>query len=178
MKFNLENLVIEYKKLEEELSNPEVFKDQKKVKTLSQKKKSLEEPVQLYREYLSLHESLQEAVDLLYAESDEEMREIAKIQKDESEKAIVEMEERLKVALLPKDPNDEKNIMVEVRAGTGGEEAALFAGELARAYMNFAQEEGYGVEINEKTDSENGGVKEIIFEVRGEGAYSRFKYES
>lgn len=178
MKFNLDNLLVEYKRLEEELSHPEIFKDQKKVKELSQKKKSLQEPVELYKTYQELNASLEEAVKILYEESDEEMRDLAKMQKEESEKAIEEMEEKLKIALLPKDINDERNIIVEVRAGAGGEEAALFAGELSKAYIIFAEQEGYRVEVTEKAESENGGVKEIIFEVKGEGAYSRFKYES
>lgn len=178
MKFNLENLVEEYNRLEEELANPEIFKDQKKVKETAQKKKSLEEAVSLYKEYKNTHASLEEATKILYEENDEEMRELAKLEKEEAEAKITDLEERLKISLLPKDPNDEKNIIVEVRAGTGGEEAALFAGELARSYITFAEAEGFSVEISEKTDSENGGVKEIIFDVRGEGAYSRFKYEA
>lgn len=178
MKFNLDNLVAEYERLEQELSNPEIFKDQKKVKELSLKKKWLEEAVTLYKEYKSVHASLEEAVKILYEETDEEMRDLAKMQKDESETKITELEEKITLALLPKDPNDDKNIIVEVRAGTGWEEAALFAWELAKAYMIFAEEEGFGVEITEESQSETGGLKEIIFEVKGEGAYSRFKYES
>ncbi len=178
MKFNLENLVDEYNRLEQELTNPEIFKDQKRVKETAQKKKSLEEAVSLYNQCKDAYASLDEATKILYDENDEEMRELAKLQKDESEAKIVDIEERLKLALLPKDPNDEKNIIVEVRAWTGWEEAALFAGELARAYITFAEEEGFTVEISEKTESENGGVREIIFDVRGEWAYSRFKYEA
>jgi len=156
MKFNLENLVTEYARLEEILSDPEVFKDQKKVKETSQKKKSLEEAVTLFAQYKELYASLDEAVKLLYEESDEDMRDLAKMQKEESEKAIEEMEERLKIALLPKDPNDDKSIIVEVRAGAGGEEAALFAGELSRAYMVFAEQEGFKVEVTERMESESG----------------------
>lgn len=178
MKFNLDNLVAEYQRLEQELSNPEVFKDQKKVKELSQKKKWLEEAVGLYKEYKAAHESLDEAVKILYEETDEDMRELAKMQKDESEVKITELEAKITLALLPKDPNDDKSIIVEVRAGTGWEEAALFAWELARAYLTFAAEEGFQVEISEQSESETGWLKEMIFEVKGEGAYSRFKYES
>lgn len=178
MKFNLDNLVAEFERLEQELSNPEVFKDQKKVKELSLKKKWLEEAVNLYKEYKSAHESLDEAVKILYEESDEDMRELAKMQKDESEQKIIALEEKITLALLPKDPNDDKSIIVEVRAGTGWEEAALFAWELARAYLTFAAEEGFQVEISEQSENEAGWLKEMIFEVKGEGAYSRFKYES
>ena len=178
MKFNLDNLIAEYEKLEWELANPEIFKDQKKVKTVAQKKKNIEEAVMLYKDYKKAYTSFDEAKKILTEESDEEMRELAKMQKDESEEIIKDLEEKMKIALLPKDPNDDKNIIVELRAGTGGEEASLFAGELARAYMMFAEEEGYKVDITEKAESETGGVKEIIFEIKWEGAYSRFKYES
>lgn len=178
MKFNLDNLLSEYDKLQEELSNPEVFKDQKKVRDLSSRKKQLEESVELYKEYKKAHESLQEAVDILYNEKDEDMRELAKMQKDESETLITELEEKIKYSLLPKDNDDDKNIMLEVRAGTWGEEASLFAWELAKSYMIFAQNEWFGIEVVEQTLSETGWVKEVIMEVKWDGAYKRFKYES
>lgn len=178
MKFNLDNLLSEYDKLQEELSNPEVFKDQKKVRDLSSRKKQLEESVELYKEYKKAHESLQEAVDILYNEKDEDMRELAKMQKDESETLITELEEKIKYSLLPKDNDDDKNIMLEVRAGTGWEEASLFAWELAKSYMIFAQNEWFGIEVVEQTLSETGWVKEVIMEVKWDGAYKRFKYES
>lgn len=178
MKFNLDNLLSEYDKLQEELSNPEIFKDQKKVRELSSRKKQLEESVELYKEYKKAYESLQEAVDILYNEKDEDMRELAKMQKDESETLITELEEKIKYSLLPKDNDDDKNIMLEVRAGTGWEEASLFAGELAKSYMIFAQNEWFGIEVVEQTLSETGWVKEIIMEVKWDWAYKRFKYES
>lgn len=178
MKFNLDNLVLEYDKLQEELANPEVFKDQKKVRELSSRKKQLEESVELYKEYKNAYASLNEAVDILYNEKDEEMRELAKMQKDESEEKITELEEKIKYSLLPKDNDDDKNIMLEVRAWTGWEEASLFAWELAKSYMIFAQNEWFGIEVVEQTLSETGWVKEIIMEVKWEWAYKRFKYES
>ncbi|MDA9129396.1 peptide chain release factor 1 [Candidatus Gracilibacteria bacterium] len=178
MKFNLDTLVQEFEDLESQLSDPEIFKDQKKVKQVATRKKSIEQAVNLYKEYKALNESLSENKEMLNLEKDEEMRELFKTEISEGETKIPELEESLKMALLPKDPNDDKNIIVEVRAGTGGDEAALFAGELARSYLLFAEEEGYKVEITEKTDGDAGGVKEMVFEVRGEGAYSRFKYES
>lgn len=178
MQFNLDNLVKEFESLEQELANPEIFKDQKKIKEVSSRKKQIEEAVQLYRKYKQLYTQLEENKDMLYVEKDEDMRDLLKADIGDIEDQLPELEESLKVALLPKDLSDEKNIMVEVRAGTGGEEAALFASELARAYMVFAEEEGFSTEISEKTESETGGIKEIIFEVKGQGAYSRFKYES
>lgn len=177
MKFNLDNLVIEYNKLEEELANPEVFKDQKKVKEIAMKKKQLEESVWLYKEYKKLNEALEEAVEMINS-SDLEMRELALLQKEESEIKIADLEEKLKLALLPKDPNDEKNIIVEVRAWTWWEEAALFAWELARAYINFATELWYKIEIDEQSDADSGWIKEMIFEVKWDWAYSKFKYEA
>lgn len=178
MKFNLDNLVKDYDNLNEELAKPEVFKDQKKVRELSSRKKQLEESVWLYKEYKKAHESLQEAVDILYNEKDEEMRELAKMQKDESETLIAELEEKIKISLLPKDNDDDKNIMLEVRAWTWGEEASLFAWELSKSYIIFAQNEWFKTEVVEETLSETGWVKEIIIEVKWDWAYKRFKYES
>lgn len=178
MKFNLENLVLEYEKLEMELSNPEIFKDQKKVREVSSRKKQISEAVNLFKEYKKAYVSLDEAVDMLYNEKDEEIRELAKMQKDESEVIISELEEKIKLALLPKDQDDDKNIIVEVRAGTGGDEASLFAAELTKSYMIFIENEWFKSEVLEQTLSETGGIKEIIFEVKWEWAYSRFKYES
>ena len=178
MKFNLDTLVEEFQNLEKQLSDPEIFKDQKKVKTVASRKKSLEHPVELYKEYKKLYESFEENKQMLNIEKDEEMRELLKMEIHEAEGKIPKLEEALKVALLPKDPNDDKNIMVEIRAGAGGDEAWLFASELSRSYMMFAETQGYKVEITEKSESEWWGVKEIIFEVKGEGAYSLFKYES
>ena len=178
MKFNLDTLVEEFENLETELSNPEIFKDQQKVKQVSRRKKSITEAVWLYREYKALSESLEENKDMLSEEKDEEMKDLLKVEIWETEEKIPELEEKLKMALLPKDPNDEKNIMVELRAGTWWDEAALFAGELSRSYILFAEEEWYKVEVTEKTEWEAWWMKEIIFEIKWEGAYSRFKYES
>lgn len=178
MKYNLDSLVTEFEKLEAELANPEIFKDQKKVREVASRKKAIEEPVTLYREYKDIFTSYEDNKTMLDEEKDEDMRDMIKEEIKEQEGKIPELEEAIKIALLPKDPNDEKNIIVEVRAGAGGDEAALFAGELARAYINFAQAEGFKTEITEESASESGGVKEMIFEVKGEGAYSRFKFES
>ncbi|MCH8518576.1 peptide chain release factor 1 [Candidatus Gracilibacteria bacterium] len=178
MKFNLDALEKEFIELEAKLMDPEIFKDQKQVKEVATRKKQIDEAVTLYREYRDLHKSIEENKTLMWEEKDEEMKEFFRTELEESESRVIELEEALKVALLPKDPNDDKNIMVELRAGAGGDEAALFAGELARSYVMFAEAQGFKVEITEKSESESGGVKEMIFEVRGEGAYSWFKYES
>ena len=176
--FNLDNLVLEYENLDKELANPEIFKDQKKVREVSSRKKQISEAVSLYKEYKIAQEALKEAVEILYNEKDEDMRELAKMQKDESEAQIADLEEKLKISLLPKDQDDDKNIMLEVRAGTGWEEAALFAWELAKAYLIYAQEQWFKTEITEQTLSETGWIKEIIIEVKWDWAYSKFKYES
>lgn len=178
MKFNLDNLVAEYEELEAKLADPDIFKDQKKVKDVSTRKKSIEEAVVLYKEYKAINEALVENKEMLEIEKDEEMRDLLKEEIKDAETKIPDMEDSLKIALLPKDPNDDKNIMVEVRAGTWWDEAALFAWELAKSYMMFAEAEWFKTEVSEKTESEAGWVKEIIFEVKWEGAYSRFKYES
>ena len=178
MKFNLDTLVEEFESLEEQLSDPEIFKDQKKVKQVATRKKSLEESVELYREYKKIYEEYEDNKVMLWEEKDEEMKELVKLEMTEAEEKIPELEEKLKFALLPKDHNDDKNIMVEIRAGAGGDEAALFVSELARSYMIFADLQGFKTEITEKSESESGWVKEMIFEVRWEGVYSWFKYES
>ena len=178
MKFNLDSLLTEFEDLEKQLSDPEIFKDQKKVRQVAQKKKAMEEAVLLYKEYKAINEALEENKEMLDGEKDEEMRDMLKEEISEAWASIPEFEEKLKVALLPKDPNDEKNIMVEVRAWTGWDEAALFAWELARAYINFATSEWYKVEITQETIQDTGWVKEMVFEVKWDWAYSRFKYES
>lgn len=178
MKFNLDNLVTEYEALEQKMSDPEIFKDQKKVKEVTGRKKQIEEAVNLYKQYKSVYEAYEENKEMLYSEKDEEMRDLIKMEISEAEEKIPNLEESLKISLLPKDPNDDKNIIVEVRAWAGWDEASLFAAELSKSYMLFAESEGYNVEISEQSDNETGWVKEIIFEVKWEWAYSRFKYES
>jgi len=178
MKFNLDSLVEEFEELEKKLSDPEIFKDQKKVRQVSTRKKNIEEAVNLYKEYKELNEALVENKEMLSVERDDEMKEMLKEEIKEIEEKIPKFEEKLKLALLPKDPNDDKNIMVEIRAAAGWDEAALFAWELSRAYLTFAQEEWYKTEIIEQNIPDTGWIKEMVFEIKWEGAYSRFKYES
>lgn len=178
MKFNLDNLVWEYEHLDQELANPEVYSDPARLRDLMQKKKSLEESVTLYHEYKQVYSNYDEAKNILATEKDEDMIEMAKEEILTSTKRIEELEESLKIALLPKDPNDEKNLILEVRAGTGGDEAALFARELANAYIAFAKEEGFSLEILDEAEGDIGGLKSITMKISGFGAYSRFKYEA
>ncbi len=178
MKFQLDNLITEYETLEKELTDPSIYSDISRLKTTNQKKKSLEKTVDLYREYKTLYANHEEAKSLISAEKDEEMIEMMKTEILEAESKIPVLEEALKLALLPKDPNDEKNIILEVRAGAGGDEAGLFAHELAEAYKIFAKKEWYTLEVLSESWNDAGGYKEGIFKIDGAGAYSRFKFES
>lgn len=174
MKYNLDALLKDYAKLEAELSDPEIYSDQKKLKEISSKKKKIQEPVELYKEYKECYSVIEEAKVMM---EDPEMRELALEEKKEAESKIPELEEKLKLALLPKDPNDDKDIILEVRAWAGWEEAALFVWELSRAYITFAQEKGFKVDIIEQSDAEAGWIKEIIINVSWDWAYSLFKFE-
>lgn len=178
MKFNLDNLVQDLERIDEELSHPDIFKDPKKVRELWVKKKQIEPAVLLYKDYKQAHLQLQEALEILWNEKDEELKELAKMEKEESEENITMLEEQLKIALLPKDKDDDRSIMVEIRAAAGWDEASLFARELANAYINFAGDEWFQANITEETTNEWGWIKEMIFEVKWEWAYARFKYEA
>jgi peptide chain release factor 1 len=179
MKFSLDNLITEYESLETELADPTIYADLKRLKSVNQKKKSLEKTVTLYREYKTIYANYDEAKTLVTDEKDPEMLEMMKLEIAESEKRIPELEEALKIALLPTDPNDEKNIILEIRAWAGWDEAGLFAHELAEAYKNFSKKEGYSLEVMSETWNDAGGYKEGIFKIEwGAGAYARFKYES
>ena len=178
MKFELDNLVTEYNNLETELANPEVYSDPKKLKELMQKKKNLEETVILYKEYKSVYMNFEEAKSLLKTESDPDMIAMAKEELETSESKITDFEEKLKIALIPKDKNDDKNIMLEVRAWTWWEEASLFARELANSYMIFAKAEWFQVEVLEESFSENDWYKEVIMKISWYWAYSKFKFEA
>jgi len=178
MKFNLDNLVLEYESLEQKMLDPDIFKDQKRVKEVTWRKKQIEEAVNIYKEYKILYESLEENKAMLYTEKDEEMRDMIKEEIANAENAFPILEEKLKISLLPKDPNDDRNIIVEVRAWAGWDEASLFALELSRSYILFAESEWYTVEVSEQSENETWWIKEMIFEIKWDWAYSRFKYES
>ena len=178
MKFSLDNIITDYENLESELADPTIYADLKSLKSVNQKKKSLEKTVTLYREYKQIYANYDEAKRILAEEKDADMIELAKMELQTAEERIPVLEEELKLALLPTDPNDEKNIILEVRAGVGGDEAGLFALELSEAYKNFAKKEGYSVEVMAEAWNDAGGYKEVIFKIDGAGAYSRFKFES
>lgn len=174
----LNEIINEYEDLQSKLSDPEVINDQAKYTSYMKKLKHLENAYKLANEYKKVVDSINEAEDIMKNEKDKELIEMAKDQLESSKSEKVELEEKIKLELLPKDPNDSKNCIVEIRAGTGGEEASLFAGELARMYLRYAEKAGFKTELIDKHESPTGGVKEIIFRIIGEGAYGKMKYES
>lgn len=178
MKFSLDNLITEYEALEAELTDPTIYSDLKRLKATNQKKKSLEKTVTLYQEYKRIYANYEEVKTLVTNEKDPEMLEMMKSEIAIADKRIPELEEAIKIALLPTDPNDEKNIILEVRAGAWWDEAGLFAHELAEAYKNFAKWEWYSLEVMSETWNDAWGYKEVIYKIDGVGAYSRFKFES
>jgi peptide chain release factor 1 len=167
-----------YEKLNELLSDPEVVSDPKKLRDYSKEQSDIEETVQTYREYKSVREQYQDAKSMLEEKLDPEMREMVKEEISELDERIEELEEKLKILLLPKDPNDEKNVIMEIRGAAGGEEAALFAGDLYRMYTRYAESQGWKTEVIEASPTGLGGYKEIIFMINGKGAYSKLKFEN
>ena len=178
MESKLAEIEKEFSEIEQKVSDPEVIQDQNLYQKLMRRRSDLEKAVELYRQFKQAEATLKDAEELLAQEQDDEMKRLAKEEKEGAEKQQAEILEQLKVELLPKDPNDQKDCIVEVRAGTGGEEAALFAAELGRMYFRYAEDNGFKVELISKSEAEAGGVKEIIFYFRGPGAYGQMKYES
>lgn len=174
----LEKLESEYLSLQNKLADPAIIADQPQYRTLSRRYKNLEKAAELAKDYRNSVAEKMEAKEILETETDSEMKELAKAQLDESTKRIDELDEEAKVELLPKDPNDSKDCILEVRAGAGGDEAGIFAGEIARMYMRFAEDNKLKVELFEKNEGSPGVIKVVIFAIRGDGAYGTMKYES
>jgi len=174
----LERIEQRYLEIDRQMSRPEVASDLKQLQELAQERSGLEEVVVKYRKYKAASKSLAETRVMLDDGLDEEMTELVKQEVANLESQQEKLLGELKLALLPKDPNDEKDIIVEIRAGAGGEEAGLFAADLFRMYSRYAQTKGWGIDVINVNESGIGGIKEIIFEVKGRGAYSRLKYES
>lgn len=172
----LKKLEEEYENLSKRLADPDLIHDSKEFQKVAKTHAELEEIVAKYREYKRLSRELEE--NKLLAEEDEELREIAKEEIKLIEEELVKLEEELKSALIPKDPMDERNIIMEIRAGAGGEEAALFASDLFRMYARYAERKGWEVEVLDRNETGIGGYKEIVFRIIGKGAYSRLKFES
>jgi len=173
----VKRLLEEFAGIEQQLAAPENIADHKKFRELSIRHAQISEDIGLLREYSTAWKSLEAAEEILTSE-EKEMQEIAEMQKKGAETKLSKLEEKLKIALLPKDLNEGKNVIVEIRAGTGGEEAALFAAELARGYLRFAEAEKLKTEILSKSEADAGGIKEMIFRVEGVSAFAKFKFEA
>ena len=167
-----------YSELSQRLYEPSVAADPEQYQKTMKELKSIEEIVLTYREYKQAVKSQDESLEILEESGDNDLKELAQLELDEAKQNIEELSEKLKILLLPKDPNDERNVIVEIRGGAGGEESALFSAVLFRMYSMYAEKKGYKVEIVNANETELGGYKEISFMIEGEGAYSRFKYES
>lgn len=167
-----------YKELGETLSDPAVIQDYNRFRDLSKQRKSMEETVNLYYEWKKATDAIADAKEMLYSESDDDMKALIKAEIEENEAKIPDYEERMKILLLPRDPMDDKDIMLEIRGGAGGDEANIFAGDLARMYMRYADKQGWQTQVLSKTECEAGGVSEIIISIKGDAVYSQLKYES
>ena len=174
----LQVLEDKYMDLTEKISDMEIINDQKVWQKYMKEHADLEPIVNKYREYRNVLNDLRESKSILEEESDEELRELAKMEISELEGQVEPLEAELKILLLPKDPNDEKNVIVEIRGGAGGDEAALFAGNLFRMYSRYAERRRWKIELLSASDTGVGGYKEVSFLIKGKGAYSRLKYES
>ena len=174
----LEDLLHHYEELMNTLSEPDVANDAKRFQKLMKEQSDLAPIVDAYKEYKQCRQNIEDALVMLDEEADEEMREMAKEELNDSKARVAELEDKLKILLLPKDPNDDKNVIVEIRAGAGGEEAALFAAEIYRMYVHYAESRRWKVETLEADETGIGGMKSVDFMVTGQGAYSVLKYES
>ena len=174
----LEDLLHHYEELMNTLSEPDVANDPNRFRKLMKEQSDLQPIVDAYKEYKQCKQNIDDSLAMLEEENDEEMRELAKEELNESKSRLAELEQELKILLLPKDPNDDKNVIVEIRAGAGGEEAALFAAEIYRMYVHYAERRHWKVETLEADETGIGGMKSVDFMVTGAGAYSVLKYES
>ena len=162
-----------YKELGETLSDPAVIQDYNRFRDLSKQRKAMEETVNLYYEWKTTTEAIEDAKQMLHEEKDEEMRQFLKSEIETNEAKLPVFEEKMKVLLLPRDPMDDKDIMLEIRGGAGGDEANIFAGDLMRMYLRYADKMGWQTQILSKTDCEAGGVSEVIISMKGDSIYSR-----
>ena len=174
----LEDLLIRYEEVMGELQEPDVANDTVRFRKLMKEQSDLAPIVEAYKEYKKCNQNIEDSLAMLEEESDEEMRELAKEELSESRARVAELEQELKILLLPKDPNDDKNVIVEIRAGAGGDEAALFAAEIYRMLVHYAERRRWKTEMISLNENGIGGFKECVFMISGQGAYSRLKYES
>jgi peptide chain release factor 1 len=174
----LEDLLIRYEEVMGELQEPDVANDTERFRKLMKEQSDLAPIVEAFKEYKQCRQNVEDSLVMLEEESDEEMRELAKEELNEAKARIEELERELKILLLPKDPNDDKNVIVEIRAGAGGDEAALFAAEIYRMYVHYAESRRWRPEMISLNENGIGGFKECVFMLTGQGAFSRLKYES
>ena len=174
----LEDLLIRFEEIMSELSEPDVASNPERFRRLMKEQSSLTPIVEAYKEYKQCRQNIEDSLLMLEEESDEEMRELAKEELNDSRERLEELENTLKILLLPKDPNDDKNVIVEIRAGAGGDEAALFAAEIYRMYVHYTEGRRWKVELMECEEIGIGGMKSVTFMINGQGAYSVMKYES
>jgi len=174
----LEFVEQKYEEINKKLSDPDVMGDQDEWRKLMKEHSEIEDIVQKFREHKKVSKDIKDAQELLQEKLDKDMKELAEMELDEAQEKIQKIEEELKLLLLPKDPNDDKNVIVEIRGGAGGEEAALFAGVLFRMYSRYAEAHRWKTEIMSSNATGLGGFKEVIFMIEGKGAYSKLKFES
>ena len=167
-----------YERLTELLSDPDIVNDSKKLREYSKEQSDIQETVDTYRQYKNVKEQLADAREMLDSEKDPDMHEMVKEEFNLLKAQQEEFEERLRILLIPKDPNDNKNVIMEVRGAAGGDEANIFAGDLFRMYSRYAETQGWKIDIMEATPNPMGGYKEVIFMINGQGAYSKFKFEN
>lgn len=175
---NLVDLEKRYNDITEQLTDANVVNDQHKFRSLMKEQNDLLPIVEAYKEYRDRQSAIVESLEMLEEEKDPEMREMLKEELNDAKSAVADLEEKIKILLLPKDPNDDKNVIVEIRAGAGGDEAALFAAELYRMYNKYAETNRWKTELISFNENGIGGFKEVVFSINGKGAYSKLKYES
>ncbi|MBC1922631.1 peptide chain release factor 1 [Listeria grayi] len=174
----LQSVEDRYEELNELLSDPDVVSDPKRLRDLSKEQSSISQTVETYRDYKEVTDQIAETKELLNEKLDDDMREMAKEELNELQENKTHLEEKLKLLLVPKDPNDDKNVIMEIRGAAGGDEAALFAGDLFRMYSRYAESRGWKAEIMDANPTGIGGYKEVIVMINGDGAFSRLKYEN
>ena len=174
----LDALINRYDEIMNELSEPGVTDNQSRYRALMKEQSDLTPLVEAYKEYRQSKQDIEDSLVMLEEESDEDMREMLKEELSDAKKRVEQLENEMKILLLPKDPNDDKNVIVEIRAGAGGDEAALFAAEIYRMYVHYAESQRWKVELNSVDEIGIGGMKEVTFMIIGQGAYSKMKYES
>ena len=174
----LKNIAQRFEQIQQKLSDPDVITDQEQFKTLMKEPKTLEPINEKYLEYQKTYDAVQEARELLDTPLDSDFRQMVEEEFEQAKQTLVQLENEIKILLLPRDPNDDRSVIVEIRGGAGGEEAALFAHSLYRMYSMYADAKGFRTEVLSLNETELGGIKEISFSIDGQGAYSRLKFES